>query len=235
MQKTKTSGTKGLIATGIVLGALALFSGKASAGVIPKSNASTFLDNVPGLSLAPSRLTLSKATKGNGYAALLNMKTGKNSGVHAARIMTPVGPLHEVGVGVSSGRSDVGVAVDELKGEHVVIGGVTFRASNAVTANAVVKSGKDGKLEWVLNSDVALGQNAGVSVRQDNQGSSVGLDANVAGFMPSASITVTEKGKQVDANIWSPSFGPGGKLQATTSVSDISGEKIVKIGLRVKL
>ena len=64
MQKMKVGRTKRTVATAIMAGALALFAGKTSAGVIPKSSASTFYEDVPGLSLAPSKLAMNKSTKG---------------------------------------------------------------------------------------------------------------------------------------------------------------------------
>ncbi len=224
-----------VVATAIMAGAFALFAGKTSAGVIPKSNASTFYDNVPGLSLAPSTLSLSKNTKGNGHGIFANTKLDSNSGVHAMRVMTPGGPLHEFGMGVGSNKLDVGFAVDEMKGECIVIGGTTFRASNEIAANLVVSTGKDGKLNWVFNTNIAVSENLGVSARKDNEGYAVGADADVNGVMPSASLTVTEKGTQVDTNIWSQKMGPDGKVRVAGIWNDIGGENTVKIQLRISL
>ncbi|MFH0817823.1 MAG: hypothetical protein V1909_04270 [Candidatus Micrarchaeota archaeon] len=75
----------------------------------------------------------------------------------------------------------------------------------------------------------------GVSVRRDGNGYSFGADANVMGVLPSVSITVTEMGTLVDANVWSPKFGQDGKLRATGSIADIGGANLVKIGLRIDL
>ncbi len=243
MQKMKPSGNAGMVATGVLVGAMALFAGKASAGVVPKSGASTFLDNVPGLSLAPRTLVLNDAAKGKGNAALFNTKITGNAGIHGARIMTPDGPLHEVGVAVGSGKVDVGFATDWMKGVTTVIGGITFRYSDAVSANAVIKSGPNGKPTIVLNTNLAIGSNLGTSGRFENSGDgnkfAVGADAIVVGVMPSASVTVSEAGGKtettVDANVWSPKFGPGGKVRIQAGVNDIGGENAMSVGLRLSL
>ncbi len=227
-----------------VLGAgISFFSyfmaGNSSAQVIPKSNASTFFDNVPGLSLAPSTLVVNGGKKG--YAALLNIRAGKKSGIHGMRVVTPDGlAIHEAGLGASSGKIDVGFAINGADGIYVVIGGMTVRFSNAVSANAVVGSGDNRKLNLVVNSDVAVMKCLAVSVRVDAQGGSkpafaAGADANIAGVLPSASLTVREKGTQVDANLWSPKIGPDGKERFSASVTDLGGDNTLRIGIRVSL
>ena len=45
----------------------------------------------------------------------------------------------------------------------------------------------------------------------------------MAGFMPSASLTVNESGAKVDVNVWSPEFGKNRKLRATANVADAGG------------
>ncbi|MFH1470175.1 MAG: hypothetical protein ABIF01_00340 [Candidatus Micrarchaeota archaeon] len=239
MQKMNTSGRVGLVAT-TVLAAMVAFSG-AKAGVIPKSSASTFYDNVPGLSLAPNTLSITKNAKGKGSGVFLNCKLSESTGVHAMRVVTPTGlAIHELGVGAGSRKLDVGFAVDEIKGEQIVIGGMTFRVSSEICANAVIKSGNDGNPTVVLNTNIALWGNLGISGRVEakegqSPANSIGADANLSGFLPSASVTVNGTKTQLDANVWTPKIGPDGKARIAASIADIGGGNEVKVQLRISL